>query len=86
VSNTTVLDEIKALVARGSVRYTLHSFERMAERGATAADATTALSTSTSASLQANGNYRCDGGADLDGDDLTVIVALEADVVVITVF
>ncbi len=86
MSNTTVLDEIKALVARGSVRFTLHSLTRMSDRGATVDDVTNALTTSTTATSQDNGNYRCKGGADLDGDDLTVIVALEADVVVITLF
>ena len=46
-----------------------------------------ALLGATSATEQRDrGCWRVQGGVDLDGDDLTVIVALEADVVVVTLF
>jgi hypothetical protein len=34
----------------------------------------------------AKDNYRVSGGCDLDGDPMTVIVAIEADAVIITIF
>lgn len=33
-----------------------------------------------------HGRWCVEGGVDLDGDDLTVVVAVEADVVVVTLF
>jgi hypothetical protein len=49
----------------------------MADRGAAA----------TAAIRQSErGNWRIEGGTDNDGDDLTAIVDLEADVIVVTLF
>jgi len=45
------------------------------------------LLSATSASWQHDREtWRVDGGVDGDGDDLTVIVDLEADVIVVTIF
>ena len=59
----------------------------MADRGATREDLRSALVTATTAIRQPDReNWRIEGGTDNDGDDLTVIVDLEADVIVVTVF
>jgi hypothetical protein len=59
----------------------------MSDRGATARDVRKALLSATDATYQAHRqNYRVSGGTDTDGDDLTVIVDLEADVIVVTIF
>lgn len=63
-----------------------HSYDRMAERGATEDDVLRALATATGADLQDNGRHKCTGGVDLDGDDMTVIVELQSDVIIITLF
>lgn len=81
------LAEIKRLVALNRVLYTHHAQIRMIERGARRRDVEHALLGSTSATEQHDrGSWRLTGGVDFDGDDLTVIVALEADVVVVTLF
>jgi len=64
-----------------------HASERMHSRGATPGDVRAALITARSSRWQADREtWRITGGVDLDGDELVVIVALEADVVVVTVF
>lgn len=81
------LARIKELVKRGDVRFTGHARVRMDERGATERDVCSALLSGTNAAHNvAKDNYVVSGGCDIDGDDLTVAVAIEADVVVITLF
>jgi hypothetical protein len=59
----------------------------MPERGATFADVRQSLLTAASARWQADRqNWRVDGGVDTDGEELTVIVDVEADVIVVTLF
>ena len=55
-------------------------------RGVQFADIRQALSNCTSAVLQENGNWRMNGGADLDGDELTPVCAIEHGVLVVTIF
>jgi len=87
VGDAQALSEIKRLVRIGRVLYTQHARIRMIERGARRRDVENALLDATTATRQSDrDNWRVEGGADLDGDELTVIVALEADVVIVTVF
>lgn len=87
VAEAQALAEIKRLVALDRVLYTHHAQIRMIERGARRRDVEHALLGATSATEQRDrGCWRVKGGVDLDGDDLTVVVALEADVVVVTLF
>jgi hypothetical protein len=59
----------------------------MAERGATIDDVQHAITAATSATWQPDHEtWRVDGGVDLDGDELTVVVDVEADVIVVTLF
>lgn len=83
---TEALAEIKAKAAGGQVRFTAHAYLRMRDRSATARDVVRALVTATRASEDGVSKYKVSGGSDLDGDDLTVIVVLEADVLVVTLF
>lgn len=57
----------------------------MKERGATFADVEQALVNAERCTLQTNGRWRTEG-RDLDGDELTVIVVIDAGVVVVTLF
>lgn len=81
------LARIKELVARGHVRFTFHARVRMDERNVSAGDVCNALATATKADHQmAKDNYRVSGGTDRDGEPLVVVVAIEADAVIITIF
>ncbi|HWO22455.1 MAG TPA: DUF4258 domain-containing protein [Kofleriaceae bacterium] len=84
---TEALAEIQLLAGRRWIRYTGHAFTRMDKRGASRDDVRNALLTATSARWQADeGTWKVDGGHDREGDELTVAVSIEADVVVVTLF
>jgi hypothetical protein len=65
---------------------TIHLCEHRDTRNIHRADIREALRTASTARKQENERWRLEGGHDLDGDDLTLIVVFEADVVVITAF
>ena len=58
----------------------------MRARGAGDADVEHAAITATAADLQDNDRWSVTGGTDLDGDDLTLIVAVEANCIVWTIY
>jgi hypothetical protein len=87
VSDARPLGEIHRLARLNRISYTAHALRRMDQRGAELADVRAALISSTAAVHQEErGTWRVDGGRDRDGDDLTVIVDIEADLVVVTIF
>jgi hypothetical protein len=79
------LAEIQRLAQLDRIILTRHALVRMDQRGAKRGDVRAALVSATTAVAQARGGWRVDG-CDRDGDALTVIVDLEADVIVITLF
>ena len=86
MSDAKALEEIKQLAARNSIVYTSHARKRMQQRGADRNDVKNALISATSATWQDDHDtWRVAGGSDLDGDDLTVYVDIQADVVVVTI-
>jgi hypothetical protein len=81
------LARIKELVRKGSIRFTLHARQRMDDRNATARDVKEAVLSATNSEHDvAKDNYRVTGGCDADGDPMTVVAAIEADVVIVTIF
>lgn len=64
----------KAAAIRGNLILTRHARERMRERGAQVKDVENAIDGATVAKLQESGAWRLLGGADLEGDELDVIV------------
>ena len=69
------------------VVFTSHARRRMDERGATEWDIRRALRTATAAVHQPDRRaWRVEGGVDIDGDPLTLICDVRADVVVVTLF
>ena len=65
----------KECAAAGMVRFIGHAVQRMSERGATARDVLHALQTATRARPSDKpGRWRLQGGDDLDGEELTVVV------------
>ena len=79
---------IKRLTRLGDIRFVIpHAYESMAERNANEIDVINALTTAKSADYQShNDRWRVDGGYDLEGYGLTVIVEIEDMVVVVTAF
>jgi len=87
VNDAKALAEIQRLGRLGRVIINPHANRRMEERRVTDPDIYRAMLTATAALWQADhGNWRVEGGVDTDGDELTVICDIEADVVVVTVF
>jgi hypothetical protein len=80
------LADIRGYAAANRIRLTGHASLRMQQRGADFRDLRSALMTATACQAQENGAWRVEGGLDRDGDDLTVVAALEQGVVVITLF
>ena len=80
------LAEVKRLAIARRVSFTKHAYDRMRERGAVVADVLAALSSATRAQHETGYKYRVTGGVDRDGDELSVIVAIEADLLVVTIF
>ena len=78
-------EEIRAHAEAGRITLSRHAQQRGAMRGARFADIRHALITALGCSAQPNGCWRVDS-ADRDGDELTVIVAIRHDVLVVTVF
>ena len=62
-----------------------HARLRMAQRGAQVADIQRGLTVARSCKLQDNGRWKVPT-EDLNGDDLTLIVALDNGVVIVTLF
>lgn len=75
------------MVRRGDVVFTRHTQDRMDERGASTDDVCNALLTATDAAHEPEKDrWKVTGGTDLDGDALKVVVAIEADVIIVTLF
>lgn len=82
------LAEIRRLATAGRVRlYDVHVRQSMAKRNIRANDVFSALRNAGSCMVSTNGPGRWKvTGPDLDGDALDVVVVIEGDLVVITVF
>jgi hypothetical protein len=87
VNDAKALAEIQRLAQLEQIVITPHARRQMKERGATDADVRSALLTARAALRQDDrDNWRVEGGVDTDGDDLTLVCALVADVIVVTLF
>lgn len=79
------LADIKGFGAANRIRIGRHAWERMAERGVLYEDVRNALATARSCKAQDGGRWKV-FGSDGDGDELVLVVVLEAGVIVVTVF
>jgi hypothetical protein len=86
VTSEQALKDIQGFAGANRITFTKHARERMAERGASLADVREALLTAKSCSAGDKPGKWIVPGADLDGDDLTVVCVIESGVVVITVY
>lgn len=80
-----ILQNIRGYAAAGRVVIIDHAWQRMEERGATQEDVLFALRTAHACSQQANGRWKV-FGSDLDGVDMTVIVEMQSDLIVVTMY
>jgi hypothetical protein len=86
-NDARALGEIQWLARLGRIAITPHARQRMDERDASVSDVCRALRTARAALRQADrNNWRLQGGVDVDGDELTLICDIEADVIVVTLF
>jgi len=85
VDAKAALADIKGFGAANRIRIGRHAWERMAERGVLYEDVRNALATARSCRAQDGGRWKV-FGSDGDGDELVLVVVLEAGVIVVTVF
>lgn len=89
-TRVTPTEALAAVIEAGKIgrfHMTAHAREEAGAAGASRYDVQNALKTAKTATHQpAKDRWRIDGGHDLDGDELTIVVALEGDVVIVTVF
>ena len=84
-AETRALADIKGFAAAKRVRLTRHAWQRLDERGASEGEVVYALRTANACVGQANGTWKVPS-RDVEGDDLTVVVVIEAGVLVVTLF
>lgn len=77
--------DIRGFAMAGRVFIVPHAWERMIERGVTRADVHHALENAAACTSEPDDRWRV-ASADLDGDDLTLVVVIEDGDVVVTVF
>jgi hypothetical protein len=84
-----VLGAVRRAANQRALRISPHAVDRIYERGGQQIDIYSACLTASDAIWQPkqgrNGTWKLTGGVDTDGDDLTVCVVVENDVVVVTV-
>jgi len=85
VDARTALADIRGFGAANRVLIGRHARERLAERGVLYEDVRNALAAARSCKVQDGGRWKV-FGSDRDGDELVLIVVLEAGVIVATVF
>lgn len=87
VSPAEALIAIPAAVRAGRHRESQHAVRRMRERGVTIAGLRRAIGGVTTCAALADDRWRLEGGADQDGDSLTVVCVIDDDgVVTVTLF
>ena len=79
------LADIRGFGAANRIRIGRHAWQRMAERGVFYEDVRNALATARRCKAQDGGRWKV-FGIDGDGDEIVVVVVLEAGVIVVTVF
>ena len=81
----SALADIRGFAAANRIRILRHAWQRMGERGAQYEDVRHALAGARRCKAADQGRWKVSGD-DLDGDELTLVVAIEASVIVVTVY
>ncbi len=85
VNAAAALLEIRGYAVANRIRISRHAWQRMAERGAQYEDVRHALATARHCKPQDGGRWKV-SSADRDGDELVLVVVIEAGLIVVTVF
>jgi Domain of unknown function (DUF4258) len=85
VTQAEALEYVRGCAAAGRYIVSRHALQRMRDRRVRAGDLRHALMNASSCAEQSGGIWRV-FGEDLDGDELTVVVAIEDGLVVVTLF
>lgn len=85
MTKSEALDTIRGLALANRIVASGHAQARMVQRNVSMRDIRSALARATGVLPQKNGSWKVDG-PDVDGDDLTVVVAIEDGLIVVTVF
>jgi len=85
VDIAAALAEIRGNAGANRIRIAPHAWDRMAERGARYEDVRHALANARSCKAQDEERWKV-FGEDIDGDELVLIVVLDAGVIVVTVY
>lgn len=83
---TTALGTIRQYAVAGRLIYTAHAREQMAKRNISRGDVNRALQNAKSCRAGDTAAKWIACGPDLDGDDLDVVVVIEAGLVIVTVY
>ncbi len=86
MNEVEALAQIRGLARAGRVEYTRHALEEMGEASATRRDVETALVHAKTCRHQPAKDRWKVCGPDLDGDELTVVVTIEHNLIVVTVW
>jgi hypothetical protein len=79
------LEDIRGYALAGRMTVSPHAAIRMRERGVTFSDIRHAIKVATVCVSEPDGRWRVDG-EDFEGDPLTLVVALEYGLIVVTLF
>ncbi len=82
---SAALAGIRGYAAANRIRILRHAWQRMGERGTQYEDVRHALAGARRCRAADQGRWKVTGD-DLDGDELTLVVAIEAGVIVVTVY
>jgi hypothetical protein len=85
VTPAEALAAIQGYAGANRIRIESHARKRMKQRGARYEDVRCALMTASRCDLQDNDRWKLPG-TDTDGDELTCIVVIEDEAVVVTIF
>jgi hypothetical protein len=86
VTSSEALRHIRGYAAAGRVQFSRHAYQRMDERGSSARDVITALANAVHCVPASGTDCWKAVGPDLDDDELSVVVAIEDGLVVVTLF
>ena len=86
VTPAEALTAIRGLAGANRIVITSHAYQRMSQRGATVQDVHHALVNAPRCSWQPEKSTWKVESADLDGDALTLVVSIQSDVIVVTLF
>ena len=85
MTNAEALAKIRKLAAGNHIVLSAHALDRMSERGAVYRDVWFALKNAVSTHQQRSDTWLTNG-VDCDGDDIKIVLVIEAQLLIVTLF